>query len=78
VFKIPESKLLYKEIDYSSGIRQSLRSNSEIKRRLPVVVEGFSEGLVSCSSKNTHNKSTFIIFEEEKQPLKDIMKARVH
>ena len=77
MFKIPESKLKYKEIDYTSGIRNSLRSKSEIKRRLPVV-DGPSDGLVSTSSKNTHNKSTFVVFEEDKKPVRDIMKAKVH
>lgn len=75
VFKIPEVKLKKKEIDYSSGIRQSMRSNSEIKHRMKVDSIEPSEGPSSTSSRR--NKSTFILFEEERSPLKDIMKLRI-
>jgi len=75
VFKIPEVKLKKRDVDYSSGIRQSMRSKSEIKHRMKVDSIDPSEGPSSTSSRR--NKSTFILLEEERSPVKDIMKLRI-
>lgn len=75
VFKIAEVKLKNKDIDYCSGIRQSMRSKSEIKHRMKVDSIDPSEGPSSTSSRR--NKSTFILFEQERTPVKDIMKLKI-